>query len=76
VNQRLSKQDVLARVNLELKKKDQVLVDCQHLCRSCMSLGDYYLMDLTQNSLIDTHVDLEKFARQECCLADGEYLDA
>ena len=75
MNGQVSPLDILNRVNRELEKKDRKLVKCEHLCRSCMALGDYYLMDTTQNLLIDTNVDLEKVAREEGCLADGEVIE-
>lgn len=70
----VSAQELLARVNHKLESKDLALMKCQHLGRACIALGDYYLMDLTEKLLIDTHVDLEKFAREEGCLEDWEQL--
>lgn len=66
---------VLARINRKLRKKDLVLRKCRNLSSACAALGDYYLMDSNQNLLIDTHVNLEKFARDEGCLAEWEVFD-
>lgn len=63
---------VFDRVNHALEKKGTTLVKCEHRCQACLALGDYYLMDSNQNTLIDTNVDLEKIAREEDCLAVDE----
>lgn len=75
MSERVSQQAVLERVNSRLQEKDQVLEKCQKLCRACIALGDYYLMDSSRDQLLETHVDLEKIAREQGCLADWEELE-
>ena len=75
VNQTISRKEVLKRVNQKLHEKNLELIECQHLCRSCSALGDYYMINLADNSLIETNIDLKKIARDQACLADSETLD-
>ena len=70
----ISPEELLAKVNHKLEGRNLALMKCQNLSRACVALGDYYLMDLSEKSLVDTHVDLEKIARDEGCLAEWEEL--
>ena len=68
----VTEQALLDRINLRLQDRDQLLQKCYHLSRACDALGNYYLVDFNQNLVIDTHVDLERFARELGCLKDWE----
>ncbi len=72
MNRRISKEVVLQEVNDKLRKEDLALVECQHLCQACLALGDYYLMNLEDNTLVETHVDLKKIALDHGCIVDPD----
>ena len=74
MNQTISKKEVLQRVNEKLQEKNLELIECQHLCQSCSALGDYYMINLADNSLIETNIDLKKPALEHECLADSDTL--
>jgi hypothetical protein len=63
--QRLNR--VLAEANLLLKKTKG--------SRMLKQLGDYYLIDLKQNALVEKNVNLETLGRKHAVLAAWERLE-
>lgn len=55
---------VFQRLNRALAKDLRVLKKCRESSRWHRDLGDYYIIDADRNSIVDTHVDLEKLAKQ------------
>jgi hypothetical protein len=53
---------VVQRINRALKAKQKALRVARDRWRS--DLGTYYIVDYNQNTIVETHVDLEVLARE------------
>jgi len=53
---------VVQRINRVLRAKQKALRVARNRWRS--DLGDYYIVDFSQNTIVETHVDLEVLARE------------
>ena len=64
---------LIARINRKLKPEGEKLKKLRGE-RWLNDLGQYYVIDVTQNSLLHPDVDLEGFARECGALEDWEHL--
>lgn len=53
-----------ARVSRVLAKQDRILRKCKPTAHAFHELGEYYLVDLNRNVIVQKHVDLEALARK------------
>lgn len=72
----VSERALVARINRALAKQSEKLRRCRKDARGFSNLGAYYLLDVYQSQVIDTHVDIEAFGRQLNVLGDGETFQA
>jgi hypothetical protein len=61
---KLSRRALEARVKRALEKDQQSLRKCRPDSRGYTELGDYYIIDHTNNTIAAQHVDLEDLARE------------
>jgi hypothetical protein len=64
---------LVARVNRRLVASGEALRRCR-TDHDRESVGDWYVLDLSQNAISRKHVDLEQFAREVGALAEFEAL--
>ncbi|HEV2294573.1 MAG TPA: hypothetical protein VGR35_12020 [Tepidisphaeraceae bacterium] len=72
----VSERALLARLNRALAKEDQMLRKCRADSRWYRDLGDYALVDVSRNTWLATHVDLEALGREMGVLQEFEHLVA
>lgn len=76
----VSRAALTARINRKLAKKDQILRKTREwkgegVSRAWLDCGDYYIIDLRSNFLIEKFIGFpEDFAREIGCLAKWEKL--
>ena len=59
-----STQNILARIRRRLAADGLTVRRCRDDSRDHHELGDYYLVDVSLNAVIEKHVDLEQLARE------------
>jgi len=69
----ISERGVIQRINRVLAKDDEVLKKSRGATRH--QLGDFYIVDIHRNFVIDKDVNLEDLARKKGVLSDWEALD-
>jgi hypothetical protein len=63
------------RINRKLKKdQDQVLKRTRSGSNTEITLGDYYVVDIKGNYVVDHHIQIEKLGRKLGVLAESEKL--
>lgn len=74
----VSERALIARINRALAKEndDRVLRKCREDSRSFRDLGHYYVVDISRNSIIDHHIEIEEMGRQWRVLKSWEELAA
>ncbi len=70
----ISDRALLARINRKLAKKMQTLRQCRAGSRWYHELGDYYILDLNRNWIVDKHCDAETLGREIGVLREYEVL--
>jgi hypothetical protein len=59
---------LIQRLNREIKEDDLVLRKCSPYSKAYNSLGDYYVVDIHQNMIVERHLDstdLQKLGKSE-----------
>lgn len=69
----VSERALIDRINRRMGEHECVRV-CDERSRSFHDLGRYYALDLYRNTIIASHLDLEKFGREIGALNPGESL--
>lgn len=70
----VSRQALLARVNRKLRDEAMSVRKCREASRWWPDLGDYYLVDVNCNAVLEKHLDLEGYARELSALKPIEKL--
>ena len=60
------------RVNRKLSSQGKKVRRIHSINKQRATLGDYVLVDLLADEIVETDVDLEKMARELGCLSPGE----
>ncbi len=68
----VSERALIQRINRRLSKEDQML--CRTRERWSSDLGRYHTIDLSRNSLVAKHINLEKLGRETGALKPWERL--
>jgi len=63
---------LVARINRKLAKGQEVLRKCRGDSRFIHDLGDYYVVDVKRNVVVDRDVELETYARALLVLRQSE----
>ncbi|MCY2991305.1 MAG: hypothetical protein NTY19_26040 [Planctomycetota bacterium] len=71
----VSKRAIIQRINRKLAPMDRKLKALRSQ-RWQSDLGDYYVVDLPRNFVVDSHIDLEAYGRELGALAAWETLAA
>ena len=69
----ISERALLARINRALV--GEIVKKCRADSKQWPSLGTHYSVDLTSNTIIHTHIDLEAYGRELGCLTEFESWD-
>ena len=69
----IAKRAVVARINRKLKHDGRMLKTLRGY-KAQSDLGDYYVVDLDRNMIIETHVDPEAYGREIGVLEEWEVL--
>ena len=72
----VSERALVARIKRALAKEHKALRRCRKDSRGFNDLGAYYMLDVYQNQVIDTHVNIEALGRKLNVLGVGETLQA
>jgi hypothetical protein len=72
----VSERALVRRINRVLAHQHQALRRCRKDARGFNNLGPYYLLDVYQSQVIDTHVNIEVLGRKLNVLGDLETLQA
>jgi hypothetical protein len=75
VKKQVTQKDLVALINRRLAYRGEILKKCARSSWWHMSLGDYFLIDVQSDSVIDTDTDLEKLARKTGALNNWEELE-
>jgi hypothetical protein len=70
---------LIQRLNRKLKSDDTIVKKTRPDSRAWSDLGDYYVLDLNRNLIVDRRLDvddLEKMGREKKVLADWERVSA
>jgi hypothetical protein len=70
----VSERALIARINRKLRDDDEVLRRCRETTRDYNRLGDFFIVDVRQNCVVNAHVDLEALARELRCMHAWERL--
>ena len=68
----VSTRAIIQRINRKLAPKYRQLKRCRENSQGWDSLGDYYIVDLCQNAVVDTHVKVESLARELKAIGEWE----
>lgn len=71
---KVSAQALFARLNRRLATQGKALRKCREKSRDHHTLGDYYVIDIARNAVVQKHVDLGKLAKSLHALHAGERL--
>jgi hypothetical protein len=71
----VSKRALLARLNRRLAKDGEIIKGTGGTKGRRYELGEYYCISLARNTVTDTHVDLEAWARELAVLRPYERLE-
>ena len=66
---------IVARINRRLKP-DLTMLRKSRGARTEATLGEYYVIDLRHNAVLDTHVDPESYARELGVMRGWEFVEA
>jgi hypothetical protein len=75
----VSERALIQRLNRKLKENDLIVKKTRPNSKSWSTLGDYYVIDLNLNGIVDRGLDaddLEKMGREKKVLADWETVSA
>jgi hypothetical protein len=60
----ITKRALIQRINRKLKPQYERMQSCRRNSRWWRDLGDLYVVDTYRNAIRNTHVDVEKYARE------------
>jgi hypothetical protein len=75
VKKQVTQKDLVALINHRLVFRGEILKKCAKSSWWHNSLGDYFLIDVQSDSVIDTNTDLVKLARKIGALNNWEELE-
>ena len=75
VKKQVTQKDLVALINRNLVLRGEILKKCAKSSWWHKSLGDYFLVDVQSDSVIDTNTDLEELARKTGALNNWEELE-
>jgi len=75
MKKQVTQKDLMALINRRLVLRGEILKKCAQSSWWHKSLGDYFLIDVESDSVIDTNTDLEKIARKTGALDNWEELE-
>ena len=75
VKKQVTQKDLMALINRHLVFRGEILKKCAKSSWWHKSLGDYFLVDVQSDSVIDTNTNLEKLARKTGALNNSEELE-
>ena len=75
MKKQLTQKDLVALINRRLVFRGEILKKCAKSSWWHNSLGDYFLVDVQSDSVIDTNTELEKLARKTGALNNWEELE-
>lgn len=68
----VSEKALMARVNRKLAKDGERILKSREGSRLRGNVGDFYLLDVSRNTVLNTHIELGHFAKQRGILRDYE----
>lgn len=68
----ISERALLKRINRKLAKEGEKLCRLPERSRSFGDMGEYHLIEVHTNSVIATHVDVTKLAKEMQALGESE----
>ncbi len=68
----VSKRAIIQRINRKLAHTQHQLRTCRRQSQWHRDLGDYYVVELSQNAIAGVDIDLEKYGRELGVLAGWE----
>lgn len=71
---KFSEKSIQARINRKLCLEEQMLRKARGV-KAIQDFGYWYVVNVNRNSLVDSHVDLESFARELGLLCDSEIIE-
>ena len=74
MKRKITERALAARLGRHLAKRNEVLRKCAPQTRGFLDLGEYYIVNLKMNSIIDTDINLQALARDEGVLKAWEEL--
>ncbi len=75
MKKQVTQNDLVALINRNLVLRGEILKKCAKSSWWHKSLGDYFLVDVQSDSVIDTNTDLEELARKTGALNNREELE-
>ena len=72
---KVSERALIARINRRLAKENEKLIVCEETSPSFTDLGRYYVVDLNQNIIGSSNLDLEQVGRDTKALKGYEVLE-
>ncbi len=71
----VSERALVARINRKIKGEELQLKKCREGSRGFSTLGEYYTVDFSRNTVSDSQIDLSDYAKKLGVLADHEVLE-